>query len=220
MSNLVKGRKAILALVGAVAVAVLAVSGWLLTGHAPGRAQPRPSQVAALPAAPSAVPSLAATAAPSVSTATPGTAAQPARLVIPRLGVTAPIENKGIDSHNQMEAPDRPFDVAWYPFTAKPGSGGNAVFAGHKDFAGVGPAVFWRLAELSAGDTIQVVGADQKQLTYRVTATSDYTLSTIPMASVLSQAGGDQLTLITCAGSYSRSAGYDHRLVVRAQRTT
>jgi sortase (surface protein transpeptidase) len=40
------------------------------------------------------------------------------------------------------------------------------------------------------------------------------------MGSVLSQAGGDQLTLITCAGSYSRSAGYDHRLVVRAQRTS
>jgi sortase A len=217
MSKLVGRRKAVFALIGLLVVAVIAVSGWLLMGRTQGPSQPRPSQVAALPAAPSAVPSLAATPA---NTATSGAAVQPARLVIPRLGVTAPIENKGIDRHNQMEAPDRPFDVAWYPFTAKPGSGGNAVFAGHKDFAGVGPAVFWRLAELSAGDTIQVVGADQKQLTYRVTATSDYTLSTIPMGSVLSQAGGDQLTLITCAGSYSRSAGYDHRLVVRAQRTS
>ena len=220
MSKLVGRRKAVLALIGLLVVAVIAVSGWLLMGRTQGPSQPRPSQVAALPAAPSAVPSLAATPAASGNTATSGAAVQPARLVIPRLGVTAPIENKGIDRHNQMEAPDRPFDVAWYPFTAKPGSGGNAVFAGHKDFAGVGPAVFWRLAELSAGDTIQVVGADQKQLTYRVTATSDYTLSTIPMGSVLSQAGGDQLTLITCAGSYSRSAGYDHRLVVRARRTS
>ena len=66
-------------------------------------------------------------------------------VVIPWLGVQAPVEKKGIDSRNQMEAPDRPFDVAWYPFTARPGSGGNAVFAGHKDFAGIGPAVFWKL---------------------------------------------------------------------------
>jgi LPXTG-site transpeptidase (sortase) family protein len=219
MSKLVGGRKAVFALVGLLVAAVLAVSGWLLTGGTLGRSQPRPSQVASIPASPSSLPSLAAPP-PSVSTATPGVAVEPARLVIPRLGVQAPIETKGIDSHNQMEAPDRPFDVAWYPFTAKPGSGGNAVFAGHKDFVGVGPAVFWRLAELSAGDTIQVVGADQKQLSYRVTAVSDYTLSTIPMAWVLSQAGGDQLTLITCAGTYSRSAGYDHRLVVRAQRTS
>jgi LPXTG-site transpeptidase (sortase) family protein len=220
MSNLVGGRKAILALVGVLVATILAASGWLLMGAAHGKPQPRPSQVAALPASPSALPSFATTPAPSASSATPRAAVQPARLVIPRLGVQAPIVSKGIDSRNQMEAPDRPFDVAWYPFTARPGSGGNAVFAGHKDFAGVGPAVFWRLGELSAGDTIQVVGADQKQLNYRVTATSDYTLSTIPMASVLSQSGGDQLTLITCAGTYSRSAGYDHRLVVRAERTT
>jgi LPXTG-site transpeptidase (sortase) family protein len=138
--------------------------------------------------------------------------------VIPRLGVQAPIENKGIDSHNQMEAPDKPFDVAWYPFTAKPGGGGNAVFAGHKDFAGIGPAVFWKLGQLSSGDTIQVTGANQAQLQYQVTQTWDYTLADIPMASVLAQGGGDQITLITCAGSYSRAAGYDHRLVVRAKR--
>jgi LPXTG-site transpeptidase (sortase) family protein len=138
--------------------------------------------------------------------------------VIPRLQVQAPIENKGIDSHNQMEAPDRPFDVAWYPFTAKPGSGGNAVFAGHRDFAGVGPAVFWKLGQLAPGDVVEVTAADQGQLRYQVTQTWDYTLSTIPMASVLDQSGGDQITLITCSGSYTRSSGYDHRLVVRAKR--
>jgi hypothetical protein len=219
MSNLVGGRKASLALVGVVVAAVLAASGWLLLGGAHGKPQPRPSQVAAVPASPSAVPSFATTPAPSASSAAPVAAVQPARLVIPRLGVQAPIENKGIDSRNQMEAPDRPFDVAWYPFTAKPGSGGNAVFAGHKDFAGVGPAVFWRLGELSAGDTIQVVGADQKQLSYRVTGTSDYTLSTIPMASEGGWGGNLFPPHFTCAGAYTRSAGYDHRLVVRAQRT-
>ncbi|HEY4866103.1 MAG TPA: class F sortase [Candidatus Dormibacteraeota bacterium] len=220
MSSLVRGRKAVLAPIVIAVVAILAVSGWLLIGRTlPGRAAPRPSQAAAAPAPPSAQPSLGPSAEPSQTPPAPQAAAvQPARLLIPRLGVTAPIENKGIDTHNQMEAPDRAFDVAWYPFTAKPGSGGNAVFAGHKDFVGVGPAVFWRLAELSPGDAIEVVGADQNQLRYQVTQTFDYTLSTIPMQSVLAQSGGDQITLITCAGAYSRAAGYDHRLVVRARR--
>jgi LPXTG-site transpeptidase (sortase) family protein len=221
MSSLVRGRKVVLAPIVIAVVAVLAVSGWLLAGGTlPGKPAPRPSAAAAAPSTPSAEPSAGPSAAPSQSSpALAAAAVQPARLLIPRLGVTAPIENKGIDTHNQMEAPDRAFDVAWYPFTARPGSGGNAVFAGHKDFAGVGPAVFWRLAELSPGDAIEVVGADQKRLQYQVTQSSDYTLSTIPMRSVLAQSGVDQITLITCAGAYSRNAGYDHRLVVRARRT-
>jgi LPXTG-site transpeptidase (sortase) family protein len=211
MRRLVRAHRAVFALVGVAVVAILAVSGWLLVS-AHERPQPRPAHVAAVP---STLPSATASATPAAS-APP--AVQPQQLAIPRLGVQAPIENKGIDSHNQMEAPDKPFDVAWYPFTAKPGSGGNAVFAGHKDFAGVGPAVFWKLGQLGPGDSIQVTGADQTQLQYEVTQTWDYTLSTIPMASVLAQGNGDQLTLITCAGSYSQAAGYDHRLVVRARR--
>ncbi|MBJ7600226.1 MAG: class F sortase [Candidatus Nephthysia bennettiae] len=211
MPTLVRTHRAVFALVGVAVAAILAVSGWLMmSAHA--RPQPRPAHVAAMP---SGLPSAAATATPAPSTPP---VIQPQQLTIPRLGVQAPIENKGIDSHNQMEAPDKPFDVAWYPFTSRPGSGGNAVFAGHKDFAGVGPAVFWKLGQLGPGDTIQVTGADQTQLQYEVTQTWDYTLSNIPMASVLAQGNGDQLTLITCAGSYSRAAGYDHRLVVRARR--
>jgi sortase A len=170
------------------------------------------------PAASASAPSASAPAATSTPASAPAASLQPQQLAIPRIGVQAPIENKGIDSHNQMEAPDKPFDVAWYPFTAKPGSGGNAVFAGHKDFAGVGPAIFWKLGQLRPGDTIEVSGAGQVQLHYEVTQTWDYTLSDIPMASVLAQGNGDQVTLITCAGSYSKAAGYDHRLVVRAKR--
>jgi LPXTG-site transpeptidase (sortase) family protein len=216
MRNLVRAHRGVVVLLGVAVVAILAVSGWVFVGANQAKPQPRPSaQTATVPSAPaqaSQQPSSAATPAPTPQ------GAQPAALVIPRLGVQAPVENKGIDSRNQMEAPDRPFDVAWYPFTAQPGAGGNAVFAGHRDFAGVGPAVFWKLQQLVPGDSIQVSGADQRQLQYQVSQTWDYTLSNIPMASVLAQGGGDQITLITCSGSYSRAAGYDHRLVVRATR--
>jgi LPXTG-site transpeptidase (sortase) family protein len=222
MPNLVRAHRRVVALLGVAAVAILAGSAWIFVGAQEGKPRPRPSaQAATAPSAPAPSAPAAATLAPA-SSGTPApssaVAALPARLVIPRLGVQAPIETKGIDGHNQMEAPDRPFDVAWYPFTAKPGAGGNAVFAGHRDFAGVGPAVFWKLEQLAPGDSIQVGGADDKQLHYQVTQTWDYTLANIPMASVLAQGGGDQVTLITCSGAYSRAAGYDHRLVVRARR--
>jgi LPXTG-site transpeptidase (sortase) family protein len=142
----------------------------------------------------------------------------PARLVISRLGIDAPIEVKGIDAHNQMEAPDRPLDAAWYRFTPMPGGGGNAVFSGHLDAQSTGPAIFWRLTQVVPGDVIEVVSPQSSELRYQVTQSSSYPVTTMPMKSVLYPAGGDQITLITCAGRFQPPAGYDHRLVIRATK--
>lgn len=142
----------------------------------------------------------------------------PEQLVIDKLHVQAPIEVKGVDSHNQMESPDRPEDVAWYAFTSKPGSGSNAVFSGHRDFAKVGPAVFWQLDQLTAGDIIDVVSGHQTEVRYRVSQTWNYTVAEIPMGQVLAADRADEITIITCSGRYTPSGGYDHRLVVRAVR--
>jgi LPXTG-site transpeptidase (sortase) family protein len=143
----------------------------------------------------------------------------PVQIVIEKVRVQAPIEPKGIDGHNTMESPDLPTDVAWYPFTARPGAGTNAVFAGHRDYGRVGnPAVFWNLDKLTAGDLIDVVSGQGTEIRYRVTWTRDFPLSTIPMAEVLAPDPGDEVTLITCAGDFVRG-GYDHRYVVRAVKT-
>jgi LPXTG-site transpeptidase (sortase) family protein len=142
----------------------------------------------------------------------------PAQLVIDKLHVKAPIEVKGVDSHNQMESPDRPADVAWYAFTSKPGSGSNAVFSGHRDFAKVGPAVFWQLDRLTPGDIIKVVSGDQTEIRYRVSQVWTYSVTSIPMGQVLAADRVDEITIITCSGRYSLSSGYDHRLVLRAVR--
>jgi LPXTG-site transpeptidase (sortase) family protein len=142
----------------------------------------------------------------------------PVKLVVERIGVEAPVESKGVDSHNVMQTPDHPFDVAWYPFTAQPGSGGNAVFAGHKDYTGVGPAVFWHLSDLRSGDVIDVVSAARTEVRYRVSQIWDYPLASIPMQSVLESSKQDEITVMTCSGAFHKSGGYDHRLVVRATR--
>jgi sortase A len=145
----------------------------------------------------------------------------PVQLVIEKLRVQAPIEVKGIDAHNVMEAPDQAMDAAWYRFTARPGSGGNAVFAGHLDFGKLGnPAIFWHLDQLVAGDLIHVVSPVGTEIRYRVTLTWDYPVRTIPMASVLATDRVDEVTLITCAGTYASGLGYDHRRVVRAVRVS
>src|SRR5262249_1807287 len=91
----------------------------------------------------------------------------PVELVIQKLQVKAPVEVKGIDSHNVMEAPDQGVDAAWYRFTSRPGAGSNAVFAGHLDFGTLGkPAVFWHLAQLVPGDLVEVVSPGRTEIRY------------------------------------------------------
>src|SRR5262249_58922045 len=107
-----------------------------------------------------------------------------------------------------------------YRFTAKPGSGSNAVFSGHREFGqGATPAIFWHLDQLGPGDAIDVVGDKQTQIRYRVIRTWDYSVTNIPMEQVLAADTGDAVTLITTSGTYLRG-GYDHRLVVRAVRAS
>jgi hypothetical protein len=144
----------------------------------------------------------------------------PAQVVIDKLQVQAPVEIKGVDAHNVMEAPDRPTDVAWYRFTARPGSGSNAVFAGYRDFGQVGnPAIFWKLDYLHPGDLVEVISDQRTEFRYRVTQTWDYSLTGMPMEQVLAADPTDEVTLITSSGTFVRG-GYDHRLVVRAVRSS
>jgi LPXTG-site transpeptidase (sortase) family protein len=207
-------RRLILAGAG-LALALMLGSGaflWVAASRAPVAAHMRVSGQAgatALPVSGSPLPSqtpLTLARAPFV----------PSRLLIRRLGVDAPIEVKGIDSHNRMEAPDHPLDAAWYQFTKMPGAGGNAVFSGHLDAESIGPAIFWRLTQLKQGDLIEVVSPQSTELRYQVKESVSYPVATIPMRTVLYPAGGDQITLITCAGRYLPATGYDHRLVIRA----
>lgn len=205
---------------GALGLALLLVIGsgvfiWLAAARSPSHAGLRVSghtSASAVPVSPSAAPSevpLSLARAPFV----------PSRLLIRRLDVDAPIEVKGINSRNQMEAPDNPLNAAWYRFTRMPGAGGNAVFSGHLDAESTGPAIFWRLTQLKQGDIIEVISPQSTELRYQVNESVSYPVSTIPMRTVLYPGGGDQITLITCSGHYQPGSGYDHRLVIRALPT-
>jgi LPXTG-site transpeptidase (sortase) family protein len=201
----------------ALVAAILAVAGagWWARPH-PG---PTPARVAA--GVPSASP-LASSPEPAVlpsSTPAPVGAITPARLLIPKLGVDAPVETKGIDARHIMQSPDKPTEVAWYPFTAKPGAGTNAVFSGHLDDATVGPAVFWRLGDLKPGDTVSVRDDASAELTFSVSSVNVYPLNSAPVQEIIGPTSSSAVTLITCAGSYNRQSGlYDKRLVVRARQ--
>ncbi|CAN5476304.1 hypothetical protein BH09CHL1_BH09CHL1_35150 [soil metagenome] len=138
----------------------------------------------------------------------------PARIQIPSIGVDASIEDIGIVD-GVMQTPENAWNVGWYANLSSPGATGNAVFAAHRDWWGIGPVVFYNLDQVSIGDEVVVAGVDGETATYVVTdvtsiaADADFT-------SVISPHGGDEITLITCSGNFDGSEYLD-RLIVRGE---
>jgi LPXTG-site transpeptidase (sortase) family protein len=149
----------------------------------------------------------------------PGSDAPITRILIPDAEIDAPIVVKGVDNQGVMLAPDNAYDVAWYDFSARPGFGGNAVFAAHVDYINVGPAVFWNIKDLEPGDIIEVQQADGTSVKYAVNFKQQYDAATAPVNDIVGPTPKESVTLITCSGTFSSvTHQYDQRLVVRAER--
>lgn len=141
------------------------------------------------------------------------------RLVYSRLGINAPVNGRSVGSDGVMGDPAGPTDVVWYDFGGLglggyPGIGGNAVFAGHVDYRNYGPAVFYQLRNVQAGDLIEYHTAAGGYFKYQVQSAVDYA----PDANWAALVSGENLlTLITCNGEFNSAAReYSHRRVVRA----
>jgi hypothetical protein len=130
--------------------------------------------------------------------------ADPVRLLIPVIGVNAPVESLGILPDGSMAIPTRnPWtDAGWYNAGPRPGERGSAVMDGHLDRPGGSPAVFWRLRDLHAGDKVMVVDAHGKTLHFHVTRITFYSAGTVPFQEIFGDPGGIYLNLITCAGDW------------------
>lgn len=145
------------------------------------------------------------------------------RLVVEKIGVDAPVSTFGLDENSIPEVPTGPDAaeiVAWYDFSARPGTGGNAVLAGHVTWNG--PAVFRDLATLQPGDSVRVRGENGVELLYTVTDNFMADPNDPDSVKLMLATERDMITLITCGGAYTRTndpvfgGQYDLRVVVQA----
>ena len=139
----------------------------------------------------------------------------PARIQIPSIDVDAAIEPVSVVG-GVMQVPADEWNVGWYPSMSSPGEWSNVVMAGHKDWWGVGPVVFWNLDKLKSGDKIYVVGPDGAGATYEVTL-SWLIDSKQPADPLIADTGYEALTLITCDGQWNGHE-YTSRRIIRAVR--
>jgi sortase (surface protein transpeptidase) len=130
--------------------------------------------------------------------------ANPVHLIIPAIGVNAPIESVGILPNGNLATPiQHPWDnVGWYNLGPRPGQAGSAVIDGHLDRPGGVPAIFWRLRDQRSGDKVIVVDAQGKNLLFYVTRVASYAAQHIPIQEIFGNNTGFYLNLITCAGDW------------------
>lgn len=151
--------------------------------------------------------------------ATAATVAAPARVQIPTIGVDAAMVGVGLNPDGSMETPAYEKNQAgWYTEGPRPGEVGPAVIAAHVD-SKAGPDVFWRLRELEHGDKIAVV--DKTGTTHRFTVDrlEQVDKDELPYKKIWGATQASVLRLITCGGSYDRSAGeYRDNLIVYADK--
>jgi LPXTG-site transpeptidase (sortase) family protein len=178
---------------------------------------PDATVVASLPSAVAALPAYAAPdgAAPTASPSPPPANPSPIRLLIPKIGVDARIEARGLDSNRNMLTPNDFRDVAWYNLGPMPGQAGNALMNGHVDWW-TGAAVFTRLSDLRPGDAVVVVRRDGTRINFKVTRQQTVTANA-RVASLFAPSPVATLTLITCTGVWDpRIMSDTHRLLVSA----
>ena len=140
----------------------------------------------------------------------------PVRLAIPALRVSVPLVGLGQQRDGAMEVPTDAKTVGWYTKAPTPGALGPAVLAGHVDYRSR-PGTFARLADLRAGDAVDIMRADGRMAMFTVTKVDRYPKDAFPSDAVYGAIDHAGLRLITCGGDFdSRSGHYADNIVVYA----
>jgi LPXTG-site transpeptidase (sortase) family protein len=122
---------------------------------------------------------------------------------IPAIGVDSPLETLHLDKAGALQAPTRYGEAGWYADGTAPGDIGPAVIAGHIDSRS-GPAIFYHLAQLKAGDLVEVARGGQ-WIGFRVVSVGQYPKEDFPTAQVYGPTPDPQLRLITCGGVFDQA---------------
>jgi LPXTG-site transpeptidase (sortase) family protein len=142
-------------------------------------------------------------------------AGRPDRLVVPKLGIDAPVIGIGVVDGTLLP-PSDPQTLGWWSAGAAPGAlRGGALITGHTVHSGGG--AFDNLETLQAGDRVRVRTAEGV-IPYVVRGVTVYRKATLARDAerVFSQTVPGRLVLITCEDW--NGTGYDSNAIVFAER--
>ena len=137
----------------------------------------------------------------------------PTALNIPAIGVSVSVSALGLNADGTVQVPTDFQQPGWYRLGPSPGQVGSAVILGHVD-SYRGPAVFFQLRSLKAGDPVDVILADGATAHFVVSTVAMYPKAQFPAQQVYGSHGDSELQLVTCGGVFdSRTGGYLSNIV-------
>lgn len=131
----------------------------------------------------------------------------PVSLSIPAIDVSVTVSVLGLNPTGTVEVPTDYQQPGWYHLGPSPGQLGSAVILGHVDTY-QGPAVFFRLRTLVAGDKVAVTLADGVVTTFAVDSVAMYPKTQFPAAQVYGSHDDSALQLVTCGGTFDAETGH------------
>src|ERR1700738_3698171 len=185
----------------AAVVLLLVATGCLavgLRGHQDPLVGPAVPQLAPPFAASGTAPAPSGVVGPVVARSVPVT------LRIPAIGVAVPVSALGLNPDGTVQVPANFQEPGWYRLGPSPGQVGSAVILGHVD-SYQGPAVFFRLRSLRAGDRVEVSLADGVTAQFVVDAVAMYPKKQFPARRVYGSHGYSALQLVTYGGAFDTS---------------
>ena len=125
----------------------------------------------------------------------------PVALRIPAIGLAVSLSTLGLNPDGTVQVPTDFTEPGWFRLGPSPGQKGSAVILGHVD-SYQGPAVFFRLRSLQAGDRVDVTLADGVVAHFAVDSVAMYLKEDFPAQEVYGSHGYPALQLVTCGGTF------------------
>lgn len=142
---------------------------------------------------------------------------EPTAVDIP-IGAHSTLIKLGLNPDRTIKVPpvNTPMQAGWYSYSPTPGEVGPAIILGHVDGSGQ-KGIFYRLKELAPGDEVLVSRKDGSTVRFLVTKVDEVPKSAFSAEDVYGNTVDPELRLITCGGSFDRSAhSYRDNIVVYA----
>ncbi|MGO9668804.1 MAG: class F sortase [Streptosporangiaceae bacterium] len=138
---------------------------------------------------------------PTGKTGVSAARSEPVELRIPAIGVAVTLSEIGLNPDGTVQVPTDFQQPGWYRLGPSPGQLGSAVILGHVD-SYLGPAVFFRLRSLRAGNAVEVRLADGVIAHFVVSGVAMYPKAHFPDQLVYGSHGYSELQLVTCGGIF------------------